>query len=325
MTLNTALLIRKEIIIMTNQNEYEIIPHNNSNFHIFIVNLFYRTPHIHKDFEISLILDGSLTMVTACGETVLEKNDIFIINPYVSHEIRAKDAALIISLQVPASFFAHYFPQIDDIEFDVNAFYARQDTTVCHQVYSLLFELAAAHFQNEEFAPLRCALLINQLFLCLLSTRRYHLISRKEKAAYLARSTRMKRIMQYIDAHYKEKLLLSDIAKQEQLDLYYLSHLFKEVFGTSFQNYITKLRCEHARQLLLLTDCSLLDISLSCGFSDCKYFNKGFFAQYGCTPRQYRQNFRNAHLKQQQQSMLSTQEFLSEQAALALLERYRQT
>ena len=61
---------------MTSQNEYEIIPHNNSNFHIFIVNLFYRTPHIHKDFEISLILDGSLTMVTACGETVLEKQHL---------------------------------------------------------------------------------------------------------------------------------------------------------------------------------------------------------------------------------------------------------
>lgn len=307
-----------------NRNEYEIIPHNNGSFHIFIVNLFYRTPHIHKDFEISLVLNGSLTVITASGETVLEKDDIFMINPYGSHEIKAKDSALVISLQVSPDFFAHYFPQIEDIEFDISAFHAGQDTAVCSRIRALLFDLASTFFHGEDFAPVQCALLIDRLFLLLLNTRKYHLVPHREKAAYLARSTRMKRIMQYIDEHYREKLLLSDIARQEQLDLYYLSHFFKEVFGISFQNYITKLRCEHARQLLLLTDYSLLDISLSCGFSDPKYFNRGFRTQYGCTPKEYRRSFRNARLEQQQQSMLSTQEFLSEQASLVILERYRQ-
>ena len=55
------------------QDEYEIISHNNSNFHIFLVDLLYRTPHMHKDFEISLILDGSPTLLTASGEIVLGK------------------------------------------------------------------------------------------------------------------------------------------------------------------------------------------------------------------------------------------------------------
>lgn len=150
------------------------------------------------------------------------------------------------------------------------------------------------------------------------------MISQKEKAASLARQARMKKIVQYIDDHYKEKLLLSDIAVQTQLNLYYLSHFFKEAFGTSFQNYIAKLRCEHARQLLLLTDYSLLDISLNCGFSDPKYFNKGFLEQYGCTPKDYRNNFRNAHLERYQGPRLCTQEILSEQESLVILERYRE-
>lgn len=305
------------------RDEYEIISHNNSNFHIFIVDLLYRTPHIHKDFEISLVLNGSLTVITASEEITLLENDIFIMNPYVSHEIKSNDSSLVISLQVSPTFFTHYFPQIEDIEFDVSAFHMKENADICQKIHSILFDLAAAYYQKEEFAPVRCAILINQLFLYLLNTRKYHLIPQTEKTAYLAKKTRMKKIMQYIDEHYKEKLLLSDIAKQEQLDLYYLSHFFKEMFGISFQNYITKLRCEHARQLLLLTDYSLLDISLSCGFSDSKYFNRGFLSQYGCTPKNYRRNFRHAHLEQQQKSMLSTQEFLSEQASLVILERYR--
>lgn len=306
-----------------NRNEYEIISHNNSNFHIFLVNLLYRTPHMHKDFEISLILDGSPTILTASYEIVLGKNDIFVMNPYHSHEIKATSAALILSLQVPPAFFAHYFPQIDDLAFDVPAFFACQDTVVCRQIRMILFDLASAYFQKEDLAPIRCALLINQLFLYLFQTGNYHLIPQKEKNAHLTRNMRMKRIMQYIDAHYKEKLLLSDIARQEQLDLFYLSHFFKETFGTCFQDYVNKLRCEHARQLLLLTDYSLLDISLQCGFSDPKYLNRRFLAQYGATPKEYRRSFQHAHLSIQQQSMLSTQEFLSEQASLVMLDRYR--
>lgn len=305
-------------------NEYEIIYHNNSNFHIFIVNLLYRTPHMHKDFEIDLILNGSLTLLSASKEISLKENDIFIINPYVSHEIKSNDSALIISLQVSPTFFAHYFPQIEDLEFDLSTLHMEQSPAIYQQIHTILFDLASAYYQKEDFAPVRCALLINQLFLSLLNTGKYRLISQKEKAASLARQARMKKIVQYIDDHYKEKLLLSDIAGQTQLNLYYLSHFFKEAFGTSFQNYIAKLRCEHARQLLLLTDYSLLDISLSCGFSDPKYFNKGFLEQYGCTPKDYRNNFRNAHLERYQGPRLCTQEILSEQESLVILERYRE-
>lgn len=305
-------------------NEYEIIYHNNSNFHIFIVNLLYRTPHMHKDFEIDLILNGSLTLLSASKEISLKENDIFIINPYVSHEIKSNDSALIISLQVSPTFFAHYFPQIEDLEFDLSTLHMEQSPAIYQQIHTILFDLASAYYQKEDFAPVRCALLINQLFLSLLNTGKYRLISQKEKAASLARQARMKKIVQYIDDHYKEKLLLSDIAVQTQLNLYYLSHFFKEAFGTSFQNYIAKLRCEHARQLLLLTDYSLLDISLNCGFSDPKYFNKGFLEQYGCTPKDYRNNFRNAHLERYQGPRLCTQEILSEQESLVILERYRE-
>lgn len=305
-------------------NEYEIIYHNNSNFHIFIVNLLYRTPHMHKDFEIDLILNGSLILLSASKEISLKENDIFIINPYVSHEIKSNDSALIISLQVSPTFFAHYFPQIEDLEFDLSTLHMEQSPAIYQQIHTILFDLASAYYQKEDFAPVRCALLINQLFLSLLNTGKYRLISQKEKAASLARQARMKKIVQYIDDHYKEKLLLSDIAVQTQLNLYYLSHFFKEAFGTSFQNYIAKLRCEHARQLLLLTDYSLLDISLNCGFSDPKYFNKGFLEQYGCTPKDYRNNFRNAHLERYQGPRLCTQEILSEQERLVILERYRE-
>ena len=305
------------------KQEYEVISHNLSRFRVFLVNLLYRTPHIHKDYEISLVLEGTITVTTSDGDLSLHTNDIFITNPFQSHEITADSPALILSVQIPPAFFSSYYPQIDNIEFEKLVFSTKEIPDVCLQLRNILFSVASSFFNKESFHEIKCAMLLNQLFYLLLQSGNHQTISEREKEASRQKGNRMRKIMHYIDAHYNEKLLLSDIAAMENLDLYYLSHFFKECFGLSFQNYLMKIRCEHARQLLLLTDYSLLDISMRCGFSDPKYFNKGFLDQYGCSPKEYRKSFQNARLEQQQSSMLSTQEFLSENASLVLLGKYQ--
>lgn len=302
------------------KNEYEVITHNNANFHVFMVNLLYRTPHIHKDYEISLVLEGELSVSTPNGTLLLCSKDIFLMNPFYSHEITAEKPVLILSLQISPAFFSAYYPPIENTEFDSLILRQQDSAAHCQALRKFMFELAQSYFQKEPLYEIKCAALINQLFFYLLQKLPHHQLSEKSKQTYQVRGKRMRNITQYIDDHYMEKLLLSDIAKLEELDLYYLSHFFKECFGMSFQNYITRIRCEHARQLLLLTDYSLLDISISCGFSDAKYFNKGFQSQYGCTPKEYRKNFHLAKLEQQQKSMLTTQEFLSDAASLLTLE-----
>lgn len=304
------------------RSEYEVIAHNNNNFHIFLVNLLYRTPHIHKDYEISLVVDGTFTLVNPAGQFRLHTGDFFVMNPFLSHELKADTPALILSLQVAPAFFSSCCPQIEQTQFDSCIILSSQNPKVCDTIRSLLFKLAYAYYDREAYAPLKCASLIHQLFFYLLSTQKHHTIQEKQRQAAMTKGTRIWDILRYTEDHYTEKILLSDIARRENLDLYYLSHFFKESVGISFQNYVTKLRCEKARQLLLLTDYSLLDISMICGFSDPKYFNKSFLAQYGCTPKAYRKNFQNAKLEPQQKSMLTTQEFLSEPASLVTLEKY---
>lgn len=304
------------------QNEYEVISHNNTHFHLFLVNLVYRTPHIHKDYEICLILEGALTLITPESVMSLEKNDLFIINPFQSHEIKAESPVPILSLQVSPSFFVSYYPQMEHMEFDVIALEHRKIASDCRRLREYLLSMTNAYYQKEEYHALKCAAIINLLFHALLSSQKHHVIPEKEWQASVTRRRRMRKILQYIDNHYTEKLLLSDIAKQENLDLYYLSHFFKECFGISFQDYLTRTRCEQARQLLILTDYSLLDISISCGFSDPKYFTSGFRKQYGCTPKEYRKNFSCSVSEQKQASMLTAQKFISEEEGLALLKRY---
>jgi len=160
------------------------------------------------------------------------------------------------------------------------------------------------------------------LFYELLQLTPHTNISHTESIYAHNKATRMRRIVDFIEEHQEEKIMLSDIAEYEHVTLTYLSHFFKDNFHMTFQEYVSKLRCEKARNLIITTDLSLLDISISCGFSDPKYFKKGFISLYGCSPKEYRHNFGRQKLSGQQTSMLTTQQILSRQTSLVLLQQY---
>lgn len=90
--------------------EFEIISHSQMNFKLFLVNMLYRTPHIHKDFELCLLLDGSLFLQAQNETHSLETGDFFVVNPFQSHELKADSPALLVSLQVHPSFFFFLLP-----------------------------------------------------------------------------------------------------------------------------------------------------------------------------------------------------------------------
>lgn len=302
------------------KEEYEIITHNNYQFHVFLVNVLYRTPHIHKDYEIGLVLSGKAVLTSGEHTVSLSKRDLFILNPFQSHELTAAHPALILSLQVEPAFFASYFPAIYNVEFsDIRI---PRSSGLHDFLYQTLLDLAILQFSKGEYSSIECVIRVNQIFLSLLQQHAHRLVSEKEKESSLAKGKRIQRILKYIDEHYAGKLLLSDIAKEEGVDLYYLSHFFRDAVGIPFQQYLAKVRCEMARQMLLQTDYPLLDISIGCGFSDPKYFNKSFEAQYGCTPKEYRRNFHAAKTTQQQRSLLTTQHFLSREESLSTLKTY---
>lgn len=186
----------------------------------------------------------------------------------------------------------------------------------------MLLKLANSYLTKQDAYELLCTGIINTIFYQFLQIEEYHIFSDTARDTYRLQQQRIRQISDYIDQHYSRKLLLSDIAAELDLNLYYLSHFFKEHFGFSFQDYLARIRSEKARQLLLLTDQSLLDICMSAGFSDPKYFNCSFKKQYGITPKEYRRQFKHAPLPNQQISMLTTQEFLSEEASLVLLSNY---
>lgn len=304
-----------------NNQELEIITDTNSNFKIFMNVLKYRSPHIHADFEIGMLMSGTLDIIYEDREFHMIPGDFMCINPYQAHELRSEQNAQILFVQINPTYFASTFPQIRNMEF-IETVYAKDSREIYGTIHDLFMKLAICYMEEKDNYELMCASLLNMFFYNLLIVLPHKNISNSESLSVHNKAARLRRISDYIEAHHEEKITLADIAKQEGLTVTYLSHFFKDNFLMSFQDYLTKIRCEKARRLILTTDLSYIDISISCGFSDPKYFKKGFLELYGCTPKEYRTDFGKQKLSRQQDSMMTTQHIQSKQTSRVLIMKY---
>ena len=81
---------------------------------------------------------------------------------------------------------------------------------------------------------------------------------------------------------------VNTLAQQMGMSYTQLSRKLKNIAGTSPAAFITQLRLEKARKLLLSSEASIGDIATQCGFDDPSYFTRTFKTAYGDTPKTYR-------------------------------------
>ncbi len=101
------------------------------------------------------------------------------------------------------------------------------------------------------------------------------------------------RIRNYLDEHYRESLTLSAIARELNVNEYYLSHIFKNEFGIPPMQYVMRRRIGEAQSLLMDTTIPIGDIADMLGFSSISHLNTMFSKYVGLPPGKYRQSLRN--------------------------------
>lgn len=96
------------------------------------------------------------------------------------------------------------------------------------------------------------------------------------------------RTKEFIQNNYSQDLTLKDIAKVIYITPNYLANLFKNKTGKTVISYLTEVRIEEARRLLLETPLKVYQIAEKVGYHDSKYFSQVFKKQVGITPNEYR-------------------------------------
>ncbi|MCE5186756.1 MAG: PocR ligand-binding domain-containing protein [Planctomycetaceae bacterium] len=101
--------------------------------------------------------------------------------------------------------------------------------------------------------------------------------------------SQLKPAIEFMQYNYAQPLTLADIAKASYLSVSRLAHLFREEMGVTIVDYLTNLRINHAKRMLLTSDSNCTRVCYEVGYNNQSYFTRVFKQIAGLTPRQFRQ------------------------------------
>ncbi|MGC8887362.1 MAG: helix-turn-helix domain-containing protein [Verrucomicrobiia bacterium] len=98
----------------------------------------------------------------------------------------------------------------------------------------------------------------------------------------------IKRAKEFIAQHHTEDFTLADVAKYVNSSPYYFCKIFKKYTGINFTDYVSRIRVERAKNLLMNPNIRICEIAFEVGFQSLTHFNRVFKRTTGLSPTEYR-------------------------------------
>ena len=240
-------------------------------------------PHWHKEIELVFVFSGELTLTVKEQRHLLQKDDVFLINAKEIHQITGE--AEYLSVHISFEFVKQFDISDGDFEFEIV-----KDSGAEYEIRSLLWQLSRT-VSEQVYPELRQSSLIADLVHILYVECRRE----KKEAAFgnsRVNSRNAKLSMEYIEQHYREEILQTDVAEMLGLHPAYFSMYFKEATGIGFQDYITEVRLRHALDALINENMTIDNAAKAGGFPSKRNFIMRCKRAYNLTPLQLKKEKR---------------------------------
>jgi AraC-like DNA-binding protein len=100
------------------------------------------------------------------------------------------------------------------------------------------------------------------------------------------------RARDYLAGRFNERVSLADAAAEAGLSPFYFHRLFAASFSETPHEFVTRLRIEHAKKLLLAGNHSVTDICFDTGYESLGSFSSRFHSETGLSPAAFRRESR---------------------------------
>lgn len=275
---------------MSHTEEYELIAHSHlADCSMFLVELYYRPLHLHKELELILVLQGQGDVYSEQTSFSVHEGDILLFGSGEAHELSGgEEGLLLLTIQISRGFCVRYCPQLRNTRFGVNRISPDDDPAQTAAIRAAMLDAFSTYLDRSIPGTFFCMGHVNRLFALLFSSVPYQLLSPSELQSRTKSQNRIRRILAYLEEHFREPVRLRDLAELEHITTAHLSHIFREKLNITLQDYLMRLRVEAAMSMLKNTSLTPTAIAYECGFSDPRYLNQSFARILGMTPSQWR-------------------------------------
>lgn len=170
-----------------------------------------------------------------------------------------------------------HFAAADAAPFPLHGVYRLQNPP---PVLNLCEQIRQSWPRRGQTAAARRKLLFQEMLLSILQDFRARTVAGSTTLA-------IERTIDHMVQHYKKKMTLEDLAHLAGLSASHYSRLFKKYTGLSPIEYLTQLRVDRAKELLVISDYRLKGIAQSVGYGDEFYFSRIFKKVVGQSPREF--------------------------------------
>nr|WP_295285056.1 AraC family transcriptional regulator [uncultured Blautia sp.] len=251
------------------------------------------TWHWHSYFEITCVLDGKGNYFVNGQEYTMEKDDVIIFNNVEPHgwNLIGDDMKLLVMIFSPefiaekiSVFDTEYLKPFVERGSNFKNRIGREDE-INPEIRVGIQEIYKEWQDRKEGYPLMIK--ANVLRILTMLIRSYQDESKSDEMLKEKKNA-MKRLEQafdYIDAHYCEKITLEEVASSVYMSANYFSSYFRKVTNISFSDYVTRMRINHARELLREGKKNVTEIAMECGFNNISNFYRLYKKHVGKTPK----------------------------------------
>lgn len=148
-------------------------------------------------------------------------------------------------------------------------------------------QIEAAYFQTKVMTPAQYESMVDLLtiFAQHLSLVANQVLVQRENAE----PPMISRAKNFIRENQAEDLSLGQVAKAVNASTFYFCKMFKKATGLNFTEYLSRVRVEKAKNLLLNPNLRISEIAYEVGFQSLTHFNRVFKKVAGQSPTDYRQ------------------------------------
>jgi len=147
-------------------------------------------------------------------------------------------------------------------------------------------DLENAYFQSKVLTPVQYQAMIK-----LLEIFAQHLSALSNQIAMQEANSEppiIVRAKEFIEKHKSDAISLSEVARALNVSTFYFCKLFKKATGINFTEYLSRVRIEKAKNLLLNPNLRVSEIAYEVGFQSLTHFNRVFLRIVGRSPTAYR-------------------------------------
>lgn len=255
--------------------------------------------HWHDNVEIAFFLQGGFRVQIDGKFYDVHNNDLFMVNSGQMHLWGRNCVGRYkgITLVADMDFWENICPNLNELEFDF-AICPEQVPTLKNlmmQLYETSSDYYTAKMLHSESTTSGKELMALHGLVCMIYYMLTTYFSRPRSTSPYSRiqiqKSNLQDVVQYINTHYTEHLLLKDVAEIHNISCEHLARIFKKSLGMTFKEYLNTVRLNHACKLMIHTNLGTLEIATEAGFPDLRSFGQQFDRVYHMTPKEFRKKY----------------------------------